>query len=82
MMGEEHKLTYVIRQLFNDVYVCVSVILVLKSSCTLRKYSHRKVHLTVKITQSHFKTSVNMLEGKYKSQVTPEQQKNKQNRIC
>lgn len=81
-MGAEHKLIYVIRQLFNDVYMCVFVILVLESSCIVRKYSHRKVHLTVKITQSHFKTSVNMLEGKYKCQVTSEQQKNKQNMIC
>lgn len=31
-MGAEHKLIYVIRQLFSDIYVCVFVILVLESS--------------------------------------------------
>lgn len=48
--------SFINRQLYNDVYMHVCVFKVFLFSCTVGKCFHRKVHFTVRITQSHLKT--------------------------
>ena len=67
------------------MYMYVHEVTVLQSSCIVQKYFHMRERSTVKITQNHLKTSVNMPESnrwRHIQMPSTGQQKNKQEVIC